>query len=72
MAQGLIASLSSRQREILVRFYVEEQSVTEICTAMDLTETQFRLLKSQAKARLAMKCGNKLSKHVYALGAAPR
>jgi RNA polymerase sigma-70 factor (ECF subfamily) len=43
--------LHPRQREVLRRFYVQEESKDEICAAMDLTETQFRLLKSRAKAR---------------------
>jgi RNA polymerase sigma-70 factor (ECF subfamily) len=47
----VLATLSERDREILTRFYVLEQSPDEICTAMALTETQFRLLKSRAKAR---------------------
>lgn len=40
-----------RDREILVRYYLHEQPQEQICEAMALTETQFRLLKSRAKAR---------------------
>jgi RNA polymerase sigma-70 factor (ECF subfamily) len=43
--------LHPRQREVLRRFYFQEESKEEICSAMKLTETQFRLLKSRAKAR---------------------
>jgi RNA polymerase sigma-70 factor, ECF subfamily len=43
--------LHPRQREVLDRFYVQEESKAEICEAMSLTDTQFRLLKSRAKAR---------------------
>lgn len=43
--------LHPRQREVLRRFYVFEESKEEICAAMELTDTQFRLLKSRAKAR---------------------
>ena len=32
-------------------FYLREQSQEQICEEMKLTETQFRLLKSRAKAR---------------------
>ncbi len=46
-----LESLHPRQREVLRRFYVSEESKEEICAAMNLTETQFRLLKSRAKAR---------------------
>ena len=36
---------------MLTRFYLEEESAEEICRNMDLSETQFRLIKSRAKAR---------------------
>lgn len=47
-----LASLCDRDREILSRFYVNEQPVDMICLEMGLNLTQFRLLKSRAKARL--------------------
>ena len=47
----ILRQLSDRDREILTRFYLHEQTQEEICTDMGLTETQFRLLKSRAKAR---------------------
>ena len=47
----VLRSLSARDREILTRFYLEEQSQESICQEMALSETQFRLLKSRAKAR---------------------
>jgi RNA polymerase sigma-70 factor (ECF subfamily) len=47
----VLSSLSERDREILTRFYLDEQSQEVICQEMTLTETQFRLLKSRAKAR---------------------
>jgi RNA polymerase sigma factor (sigma-70 family) len=46
-----LRGLSARDREILTRFYLQEQSQEQICCDMNLTETQFRLLKSRAKAR---------------------
>ena len=45
--------LSARDREILTRFYLQEQTQEEICKEMILSDTQFRLLKSRAKARFA-------------------
>jgi RNA polymerase sigma-70 factor (ECF subfamily) len=48
---SVLDGLSVRDREILSRFYLDEQSQDEICDEMDLSETQFRLLKSRAKAR---------------------
>jgi len=47
----VLDELSGRDREILTRFYLWEQSQDQICMEMLLTETQFRLLKSRAKAR---------------------
>lgn len=51
IARKVLNSVSRRDREILNRFYVLEQSQEEICAAMGLTYNQFRLLKSRAKAR---------------------
>jgi RNA polymerase sigma-70 factor (ECF subfamily) len=47
----VLGELSDRDREILTRFYLMEQSQDQICSEMGLSETQFRLLKSRAKAR---------------------
>jgi RNA polymerase sigma-70 factor (ECF subfamily) len=52
LARRLLQSVSGHDREVLVRFYLKEQSQEAICRDMELTETQFRLLKSRAKARL--------------------
>lgn len=49
----ILKGISPRDREILTRFYLYEQTPEQICQEMDLTETQFRLLKSRAKARFA-------------------
>lgn len=47
-----LRKVPARDREILTRFYVLEESQQHIRKAMKLTETQYRLLKSRAKARL--------------------
>ncbi len=47
----ILRALSPRDREILTRFYLKEESQEKICAEMRLTDTQFRLLKSRAKAR---------------------
>jgi RNA polymerase sigma factor (sigma-70 family) len=47
----VLGELSGRDREILTRFYLQEQGQDQICDEMSLSETQFRLLKSRAKAR---------------------
>ena len=47
----VLRGISARDREILTRFYLYEQTQEQICAEMNLSETQFRLLKSRAKAR---------------------
>jgi RNA polymerase sigma factor (sigma-70 family) len=49
-----------RDREILRRFYLLEQSQERICSEMGLSYNQFRLLKSRAKARFG-KLGQRLA-----------
>jgi RNA polymerase sigma-70 factor, ECF subfamily len=49
----VLASLRRRDREILVRFYIQEQRPEQICAEMSLTSNQFRLFKSRALARCA-------------------
>ena len=51
LIRQVLGELSERDREILTRFYIDEQSQDQICSEMGLTETKFRLLKSRAKAR---------------------
>jgi RNA polymerase sigma-70 factor (ECF subfamily) len=51
LMKSALDALSQRDREILVRFYLKEQPQEKICEEMELTETQFRLLKSRAKAK---------------------
>ena len=58
----VLRSMSSRDREILTRFYLHEQNQEQICADMNLSETQFRLLKSRAKARFGELGKRKLQK----------
>ncbi|HZS53349.1 MAG TPA: sigma-70 family RNA polymerase sigma factor [Bryobacteraceae bacterium] len=51
LMKSALGALSKRDRDILVRFYLKEQPQEQICREMSLTETQFRLLKSRAKAK---------------------
>ena len=51
LAMRILNSLPKRDREVLARFYLDEQPPDRICREMGLTETQFRLVKSRAKAR---------------------
>jgi RNA polymerase sigma-70 factor, ECF subfamily len=52
IANRVFDAASRRDREILHRFYVLEQSQEQIRADKGLTYNQFRLLKSRAKARL--------------------
>lgn len=47
----VLKTLCERDRDILTRFYYEEQDSERICREMRLTATQFRLYKSRALAR---------------------
>jgi RNA polymerase sigma factor (sigma-70 family) len=51
VALRMLRGLPKRDREVLTRFYLQEQSADEICRDLKLTETQFRLIKSRATAR---------------------
>jgi len=51
MMQEVLQALSSREREILDRFYLQEQSAEQIRSEMHLTCTNYRVLKSRAKAK---------------------
>jgi RNA polymerase sigma-70 factor (ECF subfamily) len=51
LMKSALEALSQRDRDILIRFYLHEQTQEQICREMCLTETQFRLLKSRAKAK---------------------
>jgi RNA polymerase sigma factor (sigma-70 family) len=60
IARRVLNSVSRRDREILRRFYVEEEPMEQICQDMGLSYNQFRLLKSRAKARFG-ELGKKLA-----------
>jgi RNA polymerase sigma-70 factor (ECF subfamily) len=51
LAMRVLHSLPLREREVLTRFYLKEQTPQQICRDLALTQTQFRLIKSRAKAR---------------------
>jgi len=51
IAYRVLHAMSERDREVLVRFYLKEQQPEEIQRDLNLTETQFRLIKTRAKAR---------------------
>ena len=49
----LLQETPRRDREILTRFYLLGENRRQICSEMKLSYTQYRLLKSRAKARFA-------------------
>jgi len=61
IARKVLTGISTKDREILQRFYVDEQPQEQICSEMGLTYNQFRLLKSRAKARFG-DMGKRLAK----------
>ncbi|HUQ92109.1 MAG TPA: sigma-70 family RNA polymerase sigma factor [Bryobacteraceae bacterium] len=58
----VLLGMPERDREILTRFYLDEQPQDQICEEMSLTGTQFRLLKSRAKTRFGELGRKKLSR----------
>ena len=50
IAREILRNMSARDRDVLLRFYLKEESKEQICREMKLTPTQFRLLKSKAKS----------------------
>jgi RNA polymerase sigma-70 factor, ECF subfamily len=64
IAVRVLKSIAPRDREILIRFYLWEQPSEQICTEMGLTDTQFRLLKSRAKARFGELGKRKVTKRL--------
>jgi hypothetical protein len=51
IALRMLGGLPQQDREVLVRFFLHEQTTEDICRVLDLTETHFRLIISRAKAR---------------------
>jgi len=64
IAMKVLKTISPRDREILIRFYLWEQPAEQICGEMGLTDTQFRLLKSRAKARFGQIGKRKVTKRL--------
>lgn len=59
----VLGKMRARDREVLSRFYLREESPERICAEMGLTETQFNLLKSRAKAKLTELVQRKLARN---------
>jgi RNA polymerase sigma-70 factor (ECF subfamily) len=56
IAWRVLKAMPVQQREMLIRFYLQEQRPEGIQEAFGITPTQFRLIKSRAKARFADLC----------------
>jgi RNA polymerase sigma factor (sigma-70 family) len=61
LMKRLLKNMSRREFEVISRFYLREQPPERIQHEMGLTETQFHLLKSRAKARLTRLIQGKVS-----------
>jgi RNA polymerase sigma factor (sigma-70 family) len=51
IAKRMLAAMPERDREVLIRFYLNGESQEQIQLALNLTKTQYRLIKSRAKSR---------------------
>ena len=51
LIREVLANMPVRDREILRRFYFEEQPQQKICDDLGISLSQFRLMKSRAKSR---------------------
>jgi RNA polymerase sigma factor (sigma-70 family) len=60
MTLKILKALNKREQEVILRFYLRDESPGEICGAMGLTETQYRLIKSRAKQRLGELCRRRM------------
>jgi len=67
----VLREMAERDRDILTRFYLYEQSQDTIMRGMNLTATQFRLLKSRAKGRFAELGRKKLERKNYLRNSPP-
>ena len=68
IVREILCSMPARDRDLLERFYVHEQTKEQICDEMNLTPTQFRLLKSKAKSTFT-KLGRRRLKGPHAVAA---
>ena len=55
--RSVLRAMSPRDREILRRFYLDEQTEEQICGEMELNPVQFKLLKLRAAARFVKAAG---------------
>jgi len=63
LVREILNQMPRLDREILRRFYFEDQTKEEICRELQLTPTQFRNIKSQAKLALTQLGLRRLKRH---------
>lgn len=68
IARRVLHAMPKTDREILVRYYLEEQRPEVIQAALHITPTLFRLIKWRAKARFTELCRNAQGGHVERSG----
>ena len=61
----VLKKMNQREFEVLSRFYLREQSPERIRTEMNLTQTQFNLLKSRAKVKLTELVQRRLARNSF-------
>ena len=61
----VLRKMNRREFEVLTRFYLREQPPERIRTEMNLTQNQFNLLKSRAKAKLTELVQRRLARNSF-------
>jgi RNA polymerase sigma factor (sigma-70 family) len=62
LMKQVLKTMNQREFDVLTRFYLREEPPERICREMGLTQTQFDLLKSRAKARLTQSARRRLTR----------
>jgi len=53
IAYRVLRSMNERDRNALIRFYLDEETPAHICSALGITEAHFRLIRVRARALFA-------------------
>jgi RNA polymerase sigma-70 factor (ECF subfamily) len=72
VAHAIIRAMPPRDREVLVRFYIDEQEPARICEELGMSEGQFRNIKSRAKTRLGKLARKRIERTSLVVEATPR
>jgi hypothetical protein len=60
IASRILAAMSGRDREVLMRFYLHGQAAEQILADLGVTEMQLRRIKSRAKASFAARAHQRI------------